>query len=118
MSLTVVAWNDYTDGLVEYDNRLRVASLEVTTMAEECAAGSSTVILDNATADFYVFGFRPMYFLESAAAGDDYLGIIGPFWTEARRWSRGTERVGQPAHRGGHAARHQQPVEPAHPEGC
>ena len=97
MSLTVFAWSDYEPpdgGLVEYDDRLRVASLEVTTMAEEMAAGSSSVVLDDSTADFYVFAFRPMYFLESAAAGDDFLGIIGPFWTEARTWTRGDERTG------------------------
>ena len=94
MSLTVVAWNDYSDDLVEYTNRLRVASLEVTQMAEECAAGSAEIELDDTDAEFYVFAFRPIYFVESAAVDDPYLGIIGPFWTETRRWQRGDERTG------------------------
>ena len=94
MSITVVAWDDYTDGLVTYDDRLRVASLEVTTMAEECAAGSAEVILDDATGDFYVYAYRPVYFIETAATDDDFMGIIGPFWTEGRKWTRGTERTG------------------------
>ena len=94
MSITVVAWNDYEDELVTYDDRLRVASLEVTTMAEECAAGSAEVTLDDATADFYIYGFRPIYFVETAAADDPFFGIIGPFWTVERKWRRGDERTG------------------------
>jgi hypothetical protein len=96
VSITVFAWNDYsgsTGGLVQYDNRLRVATLEVTMMAEEFAAGSGVVELDDTTSDFYVYGFRPIYFVESAAVGDGFLGIIGPFWTEGRKWQRDNERT-------------------------
>lgn len=94
MSITVYAWDDDAEGLVSWPDRLRVASLEVTTMAEEIAAGSGVVELDDTTSDFYVYGYRPMYFVEENAVGDPYLGIIGPFWTERRVVKRGNERTG------------------------
>lgn len=94
MSIFVYAWNDFTGGFAQYDDRLRVATLEVTTMAEEFQSGASDVVLDDSTADFYVYPYRPMYFVETAAYGDPYFGIIGPVWTERRVVERGNERTG------------------------
>lgn len=93
MSLAV--WAEDNDGeIVEWPDKLRVSTLEVTINAEECSSGSSEVVLDDATADFYVRGLKPMYFVESEATGDDRFGIIGPFWTERRAVRRGNERTG------------------------
>lgn len=94
MSLIVFAWDEDTAGFVEYPDRLRVDTLEVTIMAAECQAGSGEVALEDPTGDFYVAGLRPLFFRETEAQDDGYFGIIGPFWTEKRWEGRGDNRIG------------------------
>ena len=92
MSLRLFAENNDGD-IVEYTDRLRTDSLEVSQQAAEGATGESTIIIDDPDGDFYIRGHKPLYLIETAAEDDDWFGLIGLFYTWNRRFVRGNART-------------------------
>lgn len=93
MSIELYYTNNDGD-LVLATDRVRVPSLELTMMAEECAVGDSTIVIDDPDGDFYTPGLRPLYVVETEAVDDEFSGIIGVFWTWNRVCRRGPYRTG------------------------
>ncbi len=93
MSLQFWAVNNDGD-LVEWTDRLPADTLEVTIHAEECSVGNSQITIRDTDAGFNVRGHRLAYFVETDAVGDDWFGIIGPFFVNTRKVTRDLERMG------------------------
>lgn len=80
--------------LVLASDRVRLGTLELNMQATECAVGTSQIVVDDPDGDFYTPGHRPLYVVETEAWTDDFLGIIGVFWTWNRQVRRGPYRNG------------------------
>lgn len=92
MSIRVYYENNDGDW-VEAVDLLRADTLEVTQQAEETTTGESSVVFDDPNGTFYVRGHKPMAFFETEAADDEWLGLIGLFYTWDRTWRRGDHRT-------------------------
>lgn len=94
MSLELYYTDPETGDFILASDRVRLAALEVTMMATECAVGSSSIIIDDPEGTFYTPGHRPLYLVETEATGDEFAGIIGVFWTWNRQSRRGPYTTG------------------------
>lgn len=78
---------------VEAEDLLRADTLELSQRAEEASVGESSLVFDDPAGTFYVRGHKPMAVFESEASGDEWLGLIGLFYTWDRSWRRGDHRT-------------------------
>jgi hypothetical protein len=68
------------DVYTEETDRIRADTIQLNIKAAEGSVGSSAIEIDDPDADFYIAGLRGMYFIEEDATGDDWFGMIGPFY--------------------------------------
>jgi hypothetical protein len=92
VSLHLYAENNDGD-IVEVPGKLREDTLEVVQQAAEGAVGESTIVLDDPNGEFYMRGHKPLYLIETEATGDEWLGVIGVFFSWNRRFRRGNYRT-------------------------
>jgi hypothetical protein len=78
------------DVYTEETDRIRADTIQLNIKAAEGSVGSSAIEIDDPDADFYIAGLRGMYFIEEDATGDDWFGMIGPFYAWNREIRRGS----------------------------
>jgi hypothetical protein len=92
--MSLELWAENNDGdIVQVPGKLRADSLEVTQMAAEGAVAESLIILDDPEGEFYIRGHKPLYLIETDAEDDDWLGVIGIFYSWQRKFVRGAYRT-------------------------
>ena len=88
--MTLLLYAENNDGdIVLVSDKLRADVLEVAQSAAEGSVSSSTIVLDDPDAEFYIRGLKPLYLVETDAEDDDWFGIIGVFFSFERTFRRG-----------------------------